>query len=576
MALTCPRCGKTARGPARFCPYDGTKLEGAAGDPLVGRVIAGRYRVVRSIGAGGMARVYLAHASALGMEVAFKVLHPEFALDHMFVGRFAREAEAIGRIDHENVVSVIDFGRATQDDLEPFYYLAMEHVAGRPLDSELERAGAMLPARAAHVLAQITAGIARAHDLDIVHRDLKPQNVMLRQRGADPDFVTILDFGLSRTIVPDANMPALTKASDVLGTPHYMAPERWVGGDVDKRSDIYALGVIGYELLTGARPFEGSNMMELIFRHSTDTPQAPSALVPAVPEALDRAVLTCLEKKPENRFQSVDDLLLVLGEAWRTLTRQSTRTTYAATAAAPPRRSTDDLPDSTVWHSNELDALSDGPAVIKEIAHLHALRRRYLGELAEAVWPAIQPDRVLTVLGHIGELEARMDEEAEEIALVESTLAELERTIREQGAELRAEIIRVNVAMTCSGELALDADEEDEDTKLHHRDSVALATTQPMEGAVAQIRRAERSLASLQRHQIKEQVELRGRLGARVAEVRRLETQLLPHYEALARILDDAVPRGSSLQPLLTRFQKVDGALAAYEGLLAALEERSA
>lgn len=582
----CPKCERELREGTRFCPYDGTRVGSLPpADPLLGSLIGDRYRVGRQLGAGGMAKVYLAHQVRMDMEVAFKVLRPDLSTQAPFVGRFAREAHAIARLDHPNVVSVYDFGQGSLPGHENFYYIVMEYVPGRVLDEELRRVGAMPPERVAHILSQIATGVASAHLAGIVHRDLKPSNIILRQLGSDEDFVMILDFGLSRSTTPDPKMPKLTAAREIVGTPHYMAPERFKGGDLDHRSDIYALGVIGYELLTGELPFDGPPAA-LVFKHVSEEPEPPSARVAGgVHGPLEALVLRCMEKDPAERYQSAEELLVDLGGAWRTLPRRSSRkTTYAATSAAPPRPSTGDLPDPTVWQSKQMDALTDGPGVIGEIARLVNLRRRHLAELAEAIWvSAPPPERVGTLRGEIDLLEDRMGHHSEEVALIESQLDEFERLIRGQEAELRGQILRANVELTCKG--VFSGEEEDDDTyRMNRKELDSLASTisngrpalterpTPLEQPKVRLRRAEQSLASLHRKQLQEQLRLRDRLEEHVAEIRRFEAQLEVLYEELAKHLDGAVPRGSHLQPRLVGFQKLDGAITAYKGLLASLD----
>lgn len=515
-----------------------------------------------------MARVYLAHHNGIGLDVAFKVLHPEHADDPTFVKRLAREAQAIARLDHPNIIGVLDFGQAQlPDDGGTMCYLAMEYVNGRPLDTELERVGAMPAERAAHILSQIVAGVAGAHERGIVHRDLKPSNIMLRQRGSDQDFVTILDFGLSRTVEPDPAMPQLTGTAQIVGTPHYMAPECWGSSNVDPRSDLYAIGVIAYELLTGTLPFSGP-VASILFQAVHEQPPRPSDVVADVPTALETIVMRCMAKSPDDRYPNAEALLAALGEAWRTLPRRTgRRTTYAATSAAPPPPRADELPDPTIWQSKQMDALRDGPAVVSEIGRLLVLRRRHLGELATATWPTGAPERVTTLRADIERLEQEIDEHGQQVALLEARIDDFDRDVREQEAELRGQMVIASVELTMPrGLWSGDTDGFD------RREVLGMRATEMPGPPDERLRYAERSLASLHRSQLKEQLALRDILTEHIGALRRLEAQLDVLYEELGKVLDGAVPRGSALQPQLVAFQKLDGAIAAYKALLASFD----
>jgi serine/threonine protein kinase len=558
---TCPRCNAELADQSRFCPFDGTALGGdarAPRDPLIGLLVGGRYRLVSRLGEGGMAIVYLADHVGLGKQVAFKVMRPELAADGALVARFAREARAAGRIDHENVVAVFDFGRAEQG----FPYLVMEQVSGRPLDSEIARTGPLGVERPLHILAQIAAGLSRAHALGIVHRDLKPENVMLCDRGSDADFVKILDFGLARAITPDTAMPALTRPNELFGTPEYMAPERWLGVIADVRSDIYAIGVIAYELVSGKRPFSGP-VTALASHHLMTEPRPPSELCDGVPPPLEAMVLRCLRKKPEERFQSADELLGSLGALWRSLPPNPRRVTYAATRGARPLPREDQLCDPTIFQSATVDPTWDGPTLCGEIRRLHALRRKRLRDLALALWADAPPPQVQQLLSSIDEREQRIDALGEEVAILETVLSEKAQEARGREAELRVEMIDANLALT----VAFDAGDP----------SIA-QTTLPGTGpslAAARLRQAERRLASLYRRVEREELDLRWKLSDQMTALRALEIDLGPLYEELGQRLERAIPRGSPFADQLAAFQKLDGAVASYQALLEALTEES-
>lgn len=274
-----------------------TRLEPAL-DPLIGQVIGGRFQVQALIGAGGVGKVYRARQLGLERQACVKLLRPGHANDASVVGRFEREARAASRLTHENCVQVYDFGQH-----EGALYLAMEYVDGRDLRTLLHQEHPVGVKRACLLTAQILAALTDAHAHGIVHRDLKPENVMVTTRRGE-ELVKVLDFGIARLL--DADAPALTAAGRVCGTPQYMSPEQAMGADVDTRSDLYAVGVLLYQLLTGVVPFASANTVEVLTRHVTEPPRSPSEVAPklALPPRLERLVLDALAKSPDDRPRS--------------------------------------------------------------------------------------------------------------------------------------------------------------------------------------------------------------------------------------------------------------------------------
>jgi len=302
----CSACGTRFTNEMRFCPHDGQPLEEVADeqevpiDPLVGTVIDGRYLIESVLGEGGMGVVYLATHTALNKRFAVKVLRGEIARDEEIMRRFVREAQSSTAIGHANIVDISDFGKLPDGTA----YFVMEHLDGEPLTDCIRR-GAMPPAEVLHVASQIAAALAAAHGRGIVHRDLKPDNIFLIRRGGDDRFVKILDFGIAK--VGGANAK-LTRTGMIFGTPHYMSPEQAAGQSVDHRTDIYALGVILFEMLTGQVPFDGDTFMGILGKHMFDPPPKPSELVGDL-GAVEPLVLKALAKKPEDRYGSMDELL---------------------------------------------------------------------------------------------------------------------------------------------------------------------------------------------------------------------------------------------------------------------------
>ncbi|MBX6363199.1 MAG: protein kinase [Gemmatimonadetes bacterium] len=298
----CPQCGTEYDSGTNFCPKDGSVLKADYGSvELVGQVIGGRYRIERKLGEGGMGQVYLAEHVKLGRACAIKIMRPALMRDQDAIGRFAREAATAGRISHPNVAAVYDFGE-TEDGL---IYLAMEHVEGTPLSAVLASRGRLPPAEAVEIAAQVAAGLNAAHELSIIHRDLKPDNVLLSYGRDGRPVVKVVDFGIAKAIQePGQN---LTQTGMVVGTLEYMSPEQLIGEALDGRSDVYSLGCVLYEMLTGERTFGGSTGAALT-RRLTEPPPHPRARVPEVPEALDAVVVRALARVAADRFATATEL----------------------------------------------------------------------------------------------------------------------------------------------------------------------------------------------------------------------------------------------------------------------------
>jgi serine/threonine-protein kinase len=282
-------------------------------DAMIGRTI-GNYIVRHKLGEGGMGAVYLAEHPSIGKRVAIKVLHGEFAAQPEIVGRFFNEAKAVNDIQHPNIVDIIDFG--TMPPLRPnepsFVYFIMELIGGMGL-GELVARDAPLPAdRALGIAVQIADALAASHRAGIVHRDLKPDNVMLMQRARERDFVKLLDFGIAKLTGNGASSHR-TRTGMVIGTPQYMSPEQCEGrGNIDLRTDVYALGVVLYQMLTGRVPFVGEGFGEILVQQMGMPPLAPTALNPKLSAHLELVVLKALEKRPDNRYQRMDDMVAAL------------------------------------------------------------------------------------------------------------------------------------------------------------------------------------------------------------------------------------------------------------------------
>ena len=290
-------------------------------DPLIGRTIAGKFVIEGRLGEGAMGRVYRARHPALGRMVAIKLMNRELAADRTFSARFRREAQAAARLDHPNSVRVIDFG----EEPDGLLYIAMELLEGRSLD-DLLRANGSLPAQQiVDVLMQTLAALAAAHDAGVIHRDLKPSNIMVLGRTSDEgnrvDVVKVCDFGIAKLTYPVGadglvgSRRQLTEQGAVVGTPRYMSPEQCNGDPVDARSDLYSVGVILFELLTGHVPFDGPSTLVVVGKHNLEPPPRPSALRPGVDPRLEAVCLKALQKAPGDRHETARAMRAELGGA---------------------------------------------------------------------------------------------------------------------------------------------------------------------------------------------------------------------------------------------------------------------
>ncbi|MBS1149626.1 MAG: Serine/threonine protein kinase [Myxococcaceae bacterium] len=271
----------------------------------------GPYALQRVLGEGAMGRVYLGQHQQTGAEAAIKVLKAEHAIQKDLVQRFIQEATAINAIQNEHIVEVHDFGEGPSAHGIPRVYCVMEVLHGRPLADEMEL-GTLPIQRACRIVHQVTHALGAAHALGVVHRDIKPENIYLHQRGADPDYVKVLDFGVAKLLKPLASLPTSnTQKGIVIGTPEYMAPEQALGISTDLRVDLYACGLVLYELLSGDQPFKGNTFGKLVVEITTRPPPplpAQTAAGEPIPRGLMAIVDRCLQKKPEDRFSSAAEL----------------------------------------------------------------------------------------------------------------------------------------------------------------------------------------------------------------------------------------------------------------------------
>ncbi|MFT3922459.1 MAG: serine/threonine-protein kinase [Myxococcales bacterium] len=309
-------------------------------DPLIGQVLDGRYQIEKVLGEGGMGLVYKARHTTLGKPLAIKVLKAEVSKDQEIVQRFRQEAQSATAIGNHHIIDISDFGVLSDGST----YFVMEFLDGISLTNAIEPGKPLETRRTVHIAKQLCRALGAAHDIGIVHRDLKPDNIYLIRRGGDNDFVKVLDFGIAKV---GGAKSKLTQVGQVFGTPHYMSPEQCAGTQVDKRTDIYALGVIMYEMTSSRVPFDADNLMGILTKHLYEEPVRPHELPPPVdvPVAIEAIIMKCLAKKADVRYQSMQEVLADLELAEQGLTPTAVvdsvrRASATGSAFASPRSGT--------------------------------------------------------------------------------------------------------------------------------------------------------------------------------------------------------------------------------------------
>ncbi|MTH52695.1 Stk1 family PASTA domain-containing Ser/Thr kinase [Bacillus mangrovi] len=268
---------------------------------LIGKRISGRYRILEVIGGGGMANVYLAQDMILERKVAVKVLRFDFANDEDFIRRFRREAQSTTSLDHPNIVSIYDVGEE-----KGIYYIVMEYVAGTTLKQYIQNHAPLHPAEALDIMLQITSAIAHAHENYIVHRDIKPHNILINHDGT----VKVTDFGIAMAL----SSATITHTNSVLGSVHYLSPEQARGGLATKKSDLYSLGIVLYEMLTGRVPYDGESAVSIALKHLQSETPSPERWNPSIPQSMSNAIMKAMAKDPFHRYESAEEM----GEDLRT------------------------------------------------------------------------------------------------------------------------------------------------------------------------------------------------------------------------------------------------------------------
>jgi serine/threonine-protein kinase len=314
MTRVCPICDRKTD--KEKCPHDGYAtidltrfVDASSSDPNIGRILAQKYRLIAKLGAGGMGSVYKGININLKQDVAVKILRKELADDINAVKRFHREALATSKLKHPNSIRIFDFGQ--EDDR--LLFIVTELLEGKPLSRIIDIEKRTSPARLLKILKQILGSLAEAHGHGVIHRDLKPANIFLLDLVGAHDFVKVLDFGIAKITAGDANQSAITSTGLVIGTPYYMSPEQVNAKEVSNRTDLYALGVIAYECLTGQPPFSGDTALSILMKHKTEPPpEFDPEIAKILPEELHRTIFALLEKEPSGRPSGAEEVLSVL------------------------------------------------------------------------------------------------------------------------------------------------------------------------------------------------------------------------------------------------------------------------
>jgi len=328
--LTCLECGATYPDGTARCPKDGFAL--LADAPLAPGTMVGEYRVDRRLGAGTFGEVYAGEQPLIGKRVAIKLLHPKFSADPEVVSRFVAEARAVNRIRHRNIIDIFSFGLLG----ERRHYFVMELLDGLTLGELLARERRISVQKAIPILRGIAAALDAAHEAGVTHRDLKPDNIFLATEKDGSYFPKLLDFGIAKLVTED--MAHKTATGVAMGTPRYMSPEQVRGKKVDHRADIYALGVVIHEMLTGQPLFDGESAIDVVFKHTTDPPPAMSSVCADLPPELDAPVLAMVAKRPSARPSSA-------GKAVEALIDQAAMSGQAATVRLDPGSSSGRSPE---------------------------------------------------------------------------------------------------------------------------------------------------------------------------------------------------------------------------------------
>lgn len=360
----CPKCNRTFEENIGYCPFDNIPLADTEKDLMIGTVLDKRYKIIDKIGQGGMGKVYKAEHIILEKIFALKVLNPDLAKREDSIKRFINEAKLTSKLGHPNIVEVTDFGKTPTGS----FYFVMEYVKGKTLYGLLCQNRTISQELTADILTQCADALYTAHCEGIIHRDLKPDNIMLIDKGDGSYFVKILDFGISK-IAGEINT-RLTSAGVIIGTPEYMSPEQASQENVDHRTDIYSLGIIMYQMLTGNLPFTSSNPLNLLMMHKTKSPKPLKSYKPDISPIFESICLKCLAKNPADRFQDMKEFMIALQDALKGKTQihfENINTVDVSKDSIKSRRYLREIDSSTTNITSDIHPVDIPPEKIQEV-----------------------------------------------------------------------------------------------------------------------------------------------------------------------------------------------------------------
>jgi serine/threonine-protein kinase len=312
----CLICNFQTAGDQDVCPRDGSSMVTVGDDPLLGVVVEGRYKIESVIGQGSAGTVYKAIQELIGREVAIKVLHDYLVSDQEFIKRFTQEAKASSRLSHPNIITIYDFGVIPKGGRP---YIAMDLLKGTPLSDLIAERGHLSVEEAVPIFKQVCGALAEAHRQGLVHRDIKPENIVLVERSGQRFFPIVVDFGIARLVQEESDVARITRTGTVCGSPTYMSPEQCTSSKVDQRSDVYSLGIVIYETLTGEVPFLSDELVKVMAMHLSDPPKPLNKVHPGLhfSDSMEEVVDKALAKNPDERYQNMDELAEALDKALR-------------------------------------------------------------------------------------------------------------------------------------------------------------------------------------------------------------------------------------------------------------------